>query len=149
MMITEFLLGRIAEDEAVARDATGNRWAVEHHEGWYDSRRNVEHAWSVNSDEPLLQNGRELAYTRHPVAVDYDRDYNMPQGGCALEVDAGHIARHDPARVLAECEAKRRIVERHSSCDDVSFGDASICPEIVTLAAIYADHPDYQEAWRP
>src|SRR5688572_20799212 len=25
--------------------------------------------------------------------------------------DGAHIARHDPARVLAECEAKRRIVD--------------------------------------
>ena len=28
--------------------------------------------------------------------------------------DAAHIARHDPARVLAECEAKRAVVELHA-----------------------------------
>jgi len=54
-----------------------------------------------------------------------------------------------PARVLAECEAKRRIVERHRSCDDVSFGDQSTCPDLCDLALPYADRPGYQEAWRP
>ena len=29
------------------------------------------------------------------------------------EEAAPHIARHDPARVLAECESKRRIVEQY------------------------------------
>ncbi|MFE7517259.1 DUF6221 family protein, partial [Streptomyces sp. NPDC057540] len=30
--------------------------------------------------------------------------------------DANHIARHDPARVLAEVGAKRQTVERHAQC---------------------------------
>jgi hypothetical protein len=50
-------------------------------------------------------------------------------------------------RFLAECAAKRAIMSRHASCDDVSYGDASTCPEIRTLAAIYSDHPDYQPEW--
>lgn len=52
------------------------------------------------------------------------------------------------AEVLAECRAKRRIVERHSACDDVSSGDPSTCPDLRDLAAIHADHPDYREEWR-
>jgi hypothetical protein len=52
------------------------------------------------------------------------------------------------AELLAECKAKRRIVERHSSCGDVSDGDPSSCPDIRDLAAIHADHPDYREEWR-
>lgn len=43
-----------------------------------------------------------------------------------------------PARVLAECAAKRAIVDaRHE--DDT-------CIRI--LAAVYSDHPDYNKAWR-
>lgn len=53
------------------------------------------------------------------------------------------------ARVLAECEAKRRIIEHHNPCDDWWFGDPSTCPELQALALPYADHPDYDEAWRP
>ncbi len=52
------------------------------------------------------------------------------------------------ARVLAECAAKRALVAMHEGCDDVSYGDASTCPEIRTLAAVYADHPDYRQEWR-
>lgn len=50
-------------------------------------------------------------------------------------------------RVLAECEAKRRMVDRHSACDDVSYGDASSCPDMRDLASVYVDHPDYDAAW--
>lgn len=89
-------------------------------------------------------------------------------------------------RVLAECEAKRRIVELHQSWpvlvqqppefegglvgdpDSVAlrvsqrmvwlteqeyrarFGEEPpTAPMLAALAAIWADHPDYDEAWRP
>ncbi len=51
---------------------------------------------------------------------------------------AEHIARHDPARVLADVAAKRRIVE--------SMGDDWV---VRTLATAYSSHPDYDKAWRP
>ena len=49
-------------------------------------------------------------------------------------------------RVLAEVEAKRRIVERFVRGDtDDLWG-----PEIGALLALpYADHPDYRQEWRP
>jgi hypothetical protein len=91
-------------------------------------------------------------------------------------IDA-HIARHDPARVLAECAAKRRIVEIHRMVKftDVSIGllDVDVCcichgmldvdgdlehmvnvqqpfpcSTIRALAAIYADSPEFREEWR-
>jgi hypothetical protein len=92
----------------------------------------------------------------------------------------------DPARVLAEVEAKRRIMEFHESwpvlveqrpmlapvdAGDLSgfvmrassqiawmtekeyrrkFGDEPpTAPMLAALAAVYADHPDYDETWRP
>jgi len=55
---------------------------------------------------------------------------------------AQHIARWDPARVLAECEAKRRVV--------MFMSDEYHEPEVLGLLALpYADHPDYREEWRP
>jgi hypothetical protein len=70
---------------------------------------------------------------------------------------ADFLAR-EAARVLAECEAKRRIVERLSEV----IGDrppVSILDEdgwvllawetLYDLAAVYADHPDYREEWKP
>jgi hypothetical protein len=59
-----------------------------------------------------------------------------------------HVLRWSPARVLAECEAKRRIVEgepariandRHSQWERT----------LRDLAAVYSDHPGYDEEWRP
>jgi hypothetical protein len=64
-----------------------------------------------------------------------------------------------PARVLVECEAKRRIVENVTRCiQDAEDGPGSEClrytaqivtPTLYALALPYADHPDYREEWRP
>ncbi len=72
-----------------------------------------------------------------------------------------HIARWDPARVLAEVEAKRRIIDEHeplqngccdTCCEDGPYGDSNQawpCRTVRLLALPYADHPDYREEWRP
>jgi hypothetical protein len=75
----------------------------------------------------------------------------------------GLTIRRNPSRVLAECEAKRRIVEissqqiaaadkRHPEQIERSFnaGAAFVAHNaLLALAAVYSDHPDYDEAWRP
>jgi hypothetical protein len=88
--LATWLLDRIAEDEAVARAADPGPWKGD---------------TSVKS-----------------VCVVFDRDgewitnvvgRQIPRGLVAFDQDVpntAHIARHDPARVLAECAAKRRIV---------------------------------------
>lgn len=64
---------------------------------------------------------------------------------CDEPEEAAHIARHDPARVLAECAAKRAIIkglEPFSTLDDIN------APELLSiLAAVYADHPEYRQEW--
>lgn len=77
-----------------------------------------------------------------------------------------HYLRHEPARVLREVEAKRRIMERHSrddsflkdadycrGCppDTIGFPEVELndCPELRDLAAVYSDHEAYQAEWRP
>lgn len=52
-----------------------------------------------------------------------------------------HVARHDPARVLAECRAKRRLVEE--------LGAFRRGAALRLLAMPYADHPDYRQEWKP
>ncbi|GGK32137.1 hypothetical protein GCM10011583_74870 [Streptomyces camponoticapitis] len=47
-----------------------------------------------------------------------------------------HVALHDPARVLREIEAKRRILARHAR-------DPWPCHDLRDLALPYADHPDF------
>lgn len=62
------------------------------------------------------------------------------------------------SRVLAECEAKRRIVELHDGgivegqqqtheCDGTH--GVIECGTLMALALPHADHPDYLEEWRP
>ena len=133
--ITEFLEARIAEDERVARDATQGRWEVV----------------PTRGDQPKVQEvGRDawLAITSSDPGVPRD-------------ANAQHIARHDPARVLAECAAKRAILEHANKATEVEkefddyewqgtversepwIGDAIL----LALAAVYKDHPDYREEW--
>ena len=90
----------------------------------------------------------------------WDGSVTAPQGA----VD--HVVHHDPARVLAECAAKRRLV---LACRDVRpdlhlLGarpeglDFPLAPTdqhqlaaltLALLALPYAAHPDYRSAWRP
>jgi len=81
-----------------------------------------------------------------------------------LEPEHGqHIARHDPARVLAEVEAKRRIIDEcaywidkinSSATDKYPYPNLPergevVLPVLTLLALPYADHPDYRDTWRP
>lgn len=51
--------------------------------------------------------------------------------------DATHILRHDPARVRADVDAKRRILDQDPPRETLAL-----------LALPYADHPDYRSEWR-
>jgi len=130
--LTEFLMARIAEDEALALAAEG-----EH--GIYPGTW-----WG----QPASRWSRIVGG-------------HLPEG--LSDEDASHIARHDPARVLADCEAKRRIVELHTGiheCVGEKYGRLDTVlvapgyahehdPTLRLLALPYAAHPDYQETWRP
>lgn len=62
----------------------------------------------------------------------------------------------DPARVLAECDAMRRIVGYREQYDHPqTLTDLMMYPALTVpldrvlriLAAIWSDHPDFDEAW--
>lgn len=80
--------------------------------------------------------------------------------------DLEHIARHDPARVLADVEAKRRILERYESSAQ-SLAALEAVPDysldahrlvkavhdanetaVKTLALPHADRAEWREEWR-
>lgn len=108
--LTDFLLARIAEDEAVARRA------AQEFEG-------------VGVSTPPTWGRRQWEFRvdrRNPALVD-------------------HIVAYSPARVLAECEAKRRIVEREvNSRTKITYRRMMVLQD---LAAIWSDHPDFDPGW--
>lgn len=101
--LTEFLLARVAEDEAAIR-ACGYDWT---------------------------EIGEDMARELRP----------------------GAPIVFSEARMLAECEAKRKIVRLHAPDDEGfhichdSLADDSDCGELRALAAVYRDHEDWREEW--
>lgn len=141
--IEEFLRARLDEDEQVARAAIAGPWAV-HSNG---------EVYAPQFDHEVRYSG-VLTSVEH-LMVTQDREGLMSS---VQEAEAEHIARHDPARVLAEVAAKRRIVGLHEhKADSMALypnpGNASglmaLGGVLRLLALPYADHPDYDESWRP
>ncbi|MBO1330854.1 DUF6221 family protein [Streptomyces sp. VRA16 Mangrove soil] len=76
---------------------------------------------------------------------------------------ATFVAAFDPARVLREVDAKRRVLGRHllspaegdperpwSAADACQYdGEPWPCPDLLDLALPYEDRPGYREEWRP
>ena len=130
-----FILARVAEDEEVATATLNTSIRVGVMRGvpvprWHWGERSVIYSDGGTDDE--------VVRVRH-----------------TWKQEGEHIIRWDPARVLAECEKNRRIVDvclawprkgehiapwpRNDTADSV----------LRLLALPYADHPDYQESWRP
>lgn len=184
MSITEFLLARIAEDEAAARAATPGPWEWWNLEGvdqgWSDNGPNLHRTsdewkrceyfctWTDGDTDHRGEKGKPGH--EHKATTEVIGSWGHDAWGISIEpADAEHIARHDPARVLAECAAKRSIVGMHqpmkddgwvsgeshgylwcSSCGSVDY-DSPVpypCPTLRALAAVYADHPEYQDEWK-
>lgn len=60
------------------------------------------------------------------------------------------VARWSPQRVLADCAAKRRIVEQYAPALDGDPNSVPLLTWILKLLALpYADRPGYLEEWRP
>jgi hypothetical protein len=65
-------------------------------------------------------------------------------------VTFAHAFRFSPHRVLAECAAKRAIIEAHRRQDQYDDPMAWIVDceiLLLNLAAVYRSHPDYDKEW--
>jgi hypothetical protein len=124
--LAEFLLEQISDDEADAKLARGHRYIT----GREEERSGV---WV------------------HDGSISYEDSPSEDVIDWVYDEASAHIARWDPARVLAECDAKRRIVERCNSLEAegtrASMADADYIR--AALALPYADRADYQPEWRP
>ena len=141
--LVTFLNARLDEDEYYARSATMQK----------DNRDSK--SWRVDPEPWAYGTG----------IVDGTRD---GKGGVAVAPGshkADHIARHDPARVLREVEAKRKILAEHARGYPTTYPEPSgqptcgtchcggwdwepcdwPCGTVLALAAVYSDHPDYRQ----
>jgi hypothetical protein len=134
--IAEFVKARLDEDEATAKAALESEWFA-----------HVTEFASANHYD-----------TFGDLAVDY---WQWFPG----EADGVHVARHDPARVPREVEAKRahlsqwmdaraQVVECGRAGDDAgrSRWEAvalALTHVVVSDAAVWSDHPDYRAEWKP
>jgi len=114
------------------------------------ARWTTEAPWQVVSGEVLS------SVSALNVASHCEGAYRM------LPKDAAHIARWDPYRVWAECEAKVQIVARYKGSEDALNAQpdplkrmaaelivVTLLDVLKALALPYADHPDYLPEWRP
>lgn len=166
--LTEFILSRIAEDEAVAEECAKlfpSPWEI------------ADRGWRVriySANVPLSEDVGEPGDERTPCVIEVEPTY-AHDGWLSGNVE--HIARHDPARVLAQCAALRTVVAEHALYDPEhamneaewwgndkpldsrqqacsrcgyprEFAAPYPCPTLRALATIWRDHEDYRpEEW--
>lgn len=146
--LIDFLTARLDDDERVARAASADgsdsygTWRSEHIDGGGRAKiRDAERFCVIHDDG------------------EFDG------------ATADHIALHDPARVLREVEAKRRILDLHGcagrkvgegypadgfawcatcgSGEEHEYPTPWPCVTLRLLALPHADHPGYREEWHP
>jgi len=119
-----------------------------------------------------LDEDERIARATHPVFLAWEYDHSVREvrdlgNGNELVHGIGphygeHIAEHDPARVLREIDAKRRMIE---AFERTSYGENTAPHEdmrnvsgakvdswrfaLRLLALSYIDRPGYREEWRP
>jgi hypothetical protein len=140
--LVEFLTARLDEDEAAAGRCSGQAWAY--------------HGVDSVAGGSLYDGNRMIA------SIDWDNEpptlpilRYLPEA--TADGNGEHIARWDPARVLAEVAAKRAVIanfcrydaEARATGHYMDVGASGYALEAVEhLATVYAAHPDYDEAWR-
>ena len=69
--------------------------------------------------------------------------------GLEMEGSAGPVVGwFNPGRVLSECAAKRVILGNVPRVTEVASAIGTTSEYVLmSLAAVYKDHPDYQEGW--
>ncbi|MEU4772951.1 DUF6221 family protein [Micromonospora sp. NPDC023644] len=124
--LATWLRAQLDDDERVAREAlhpdaaNPGVWTTEHH----------------NSEHHSEPNRCHIAEDRSGHYWTVAREVFIP--------NAEHMARWDPGRVLAEVDAKQRILD---DCEERRSIQARRLMQLIALP--YADRPGYRDEWRP
>lgn len=158
MTLIEFLRARLDEDEQLALACPYRSWSADGPPGGTvmlcgDAGPSEPVPVSYASSDGRLvemrrEPGRFVSHLAESVLI-HDPD----------EATLRNAAHHDPVRVLAEVDVKRRIVEvvmeqwrpgdilnGSQGADDIDHQPPWL---LRVLALPYTDHPDYDESWRP
>ncbi|MGH3239199.1 MAG: DUF6221 family protein [Spirillospora sp.] len=162
--LVEFLRARLFEDEDTAR------WAADYRSRprrGPDESGDERWQWVETDSGGRLRLGRRpMDYLQRPVSLrsvnvypwqsrpglgpHHVLDVTLVKEGVAL-----HMARHSPARVVAEVHVKRRLLELHSRMNGTGVCQAcgehvreGGCTTLRLLATPYADHPAYRATWQ-
>lgn len=134
MELVDFLRARLDEDERIARVVR------------------VPHDWHQGpGDDPEWTDGEMVCMWPPEFHTPYERDKHWR--GLTVEGTelAAHIARHDPARVLAEVEAGRVILQQYERLLAVSSDDHTGVWAVEAImrakARVHRAHPDFDPAW--
>ena len=137
MTIVEFVNARLNEEERAAKAAGAGQWTADTE---IRTVRDGAGVWVLGED------GDPVATARFA--------FDASGEGIDPRAIGGHIARHDPARVLREVAAKRAILREYTDAVDLweresEAPDSVAALEAVTrhMAAAHSDHPDYDPAW--
>lgn len=151
MSLTEFLFARIAEEEAIARKASGGTVVGERGnwqpapggDEWELLATDEDDEWLVALRTDLPRPPDVMSGMWGAVMTREAVDLAEPEAGRATDQIA-HAVLHDPARVLTECEVKRWMVKMFGVTDYSRYNDPEIMKQ---LARPYAGHPDFQPKW--
>lgn len=158
--LASWVLEQIAEDERTARAATPGPWRYNPAKEW--------HSPEELAKPPIMRLPGEEFVGAGPLDATIGVAATGPADDPQSMVNAAYIATWDPARVLAECDAKRKIIAMwedpaavrslpegvHDGRDDdemeAQVASAEAINAVVHLVALpYADRPGYREDWRP
>jgi hypothetical protein len=145
--LVAFLRARLDEDEQAAR-------AVHVPPDWHQGP----------GDDPEWASDEMVLWWPPEFHTPYEQDKHWRGLTVNTPELAAYLARHDPARVLAEVDAKRRLLKMHTTrrrtftpgkpivegvtCPICYRADGA-CSTLRVLALPYAQHPDYRPEWAP
>ncbi|WP_302832288.1 DUF6221 family protein [Streptomyces malaysiensis] len=141
------MIRRRLEDDLIAQQARPGPWSLH----WDGQTLQIKHG----------QGGAVVAEVTYAIPT-YEPEVHEARAECDTRNEE-HIARHHPARVLAETEAMGQILALHHfepyeddpdrgfcrECQRDRAAETYPCTTVRLLALPYADHSDYREEWRP
>ncbi|MBW0275016.1 hypothetical protein ATM97_27835 [Nocardia sp. MH4] len=141
MNIEDFIKARLDEDEQIAEAAAGGsaaRWVADEDEVYavFGSLTDPDRCEDHAPGRPNMCEDNRIA-----TADDCSDRW--------LDERARHIARHDPVRVLRQAPILRAMVELIRGMASITQQIEAESAVLYPLAAIWDQHPDYLEAWKP